>query len=384
MRAWTLAVVLVALTAGSASAQDIVRTKIEAAVRDTLAPELKAKSIQSVSFESFVSASTNKPALAGAGLSQLLAEYLAAQEVGVSVGQSAVISGTITSITDHLSKPPAPAEKVVIKLAVGQKPVCEVTILLLMEATILVNPVDVAIPPSHTSAERVAVLTDARKTPPPAPKPGETVKWSPDETIGLELLVARRDKVEEKSTGKPLPEDVAGLQFRPRAFDKGGRVPAADGEVVRFRLTNKNSFPVAGRLLIDGIEWSAFATTPADTPTTLKAKKEPTPLMVMIPANDSVVVRGWYRDPDHSFTFDMKYLPSSAVGRQADAGVVAFMYSACWKKGEKPAPGEESSDSRLANYEIGRGGVQKDAFELTERVIGKIRGAVTAEYGGAK
>lgn len=384
MRAWTLAVVLAGLAAGAAAAQDMTRLKIEEAVRTKLAPALKDEAIRAVSFESFVSATTNKPAVAGGGLAQSLAECLAEHGVGVSVGQSAVISGTITSITDDESTPPAPAEKVVIKLAVGQRQVCVVSVLLLMEATILVNPVDVALSPTATPEKRVEVLAAARKTPPPPPTPGETVKWSPDKTIGLELLVARRGEVEEKSTGKAVSEAVAGPLFRPRAFDKNGRVPAAEGEVARFRFTNKNSFPVAGRLLIDGVEWSTFATPPADTPSSPQAKKEPVSLMVVVPANDSVVVRGWFRDLKHSYTFDVNRLPAEAVGRQAHVGVVAFVYSACWKKGEKAAPGEESTDARLSSCEITRGGVQKDAFELTERMVGKVRGAVTAEYGGAK
>lgn len=384
MRAWTLAVVLAALAAGAATAQDMTRLKIEEAVRKKLAPVLKDEAITAVTFEPFVSATTNKPAVAGAGLTQVLAEYLAEHGVGVSVGQAAVITGTITSTTDDQSTPPAPAEKVVIKLAVGQRQVCVVSVLLLMEATILVNPVDLAIPPTATPAKRVEVISAARKTPPAPPTPGETVKWSPDTTLGLELLIARRGEVEEKSTGKALAEEVAGPLFRPRAFDKTGRVPATDGEVVRFRLTNKNSFPVAGYLLVDGVDWSAFAAPPADQPASPGAKKVPASLMVMVPANDSVVVRGWYRDPDHSYTFDVNRLPASAVGRQAHVGVVAFMYSACWKPGEKPAPGEESAAASLSNCEITRGGVQKDAFELTERMVGKVRGVVTAEYGGAK
>ncbi len=383
MRQLVLIALVTASVASPAAGQDVTQVMIDSAVEKHIVPKLVDGGHTAVRLAPIVWADTNKPAAAGAGLSQLLADALTKHQIGLTVGARAVLSGTLARVTDEGSDPPAPALKLVLRLELDAKPACEVAVLILMEGTLRADPVPIAIPPKATPQERVEILKKARETTPP-PQNGP-VRWSPDGTVGLEMLLAKTEDVRQARQDKRAEGEVNKL-FAPREPDAKGRVKTEAGESCHFRLTNKNSFAVAGELRVAGVDWSEFACTceelkGADEKAQPKAKQR---LLVVVPANASVVVRGYYRNESSSLTFDVRSLPATAAGRQTDVGVVAFQYAACWKQNEKPAPGEEGLTAQLSEPRIVPGAVQADKFETVERVLGKVRGLVKLEYGEFK
>ena len=383
MRQWLLAAVFTAAVLARVHGQDMTGQKIEQAVADTIAPKLKELGHKAVTLAPVTWADTGKPAAAGAGVSQALADSLTKHGIGLTAGGTLVLGGTLARVTDDKSDPPAPADKLTLTLTADAKVVCEAEVLMLMEGTLRVDPVDVVLPPQATPLERVTILTAARDDKPDAVPPGQTVKWGKDKTVGLELRLAKAADVQKARQEKATEEAVSKL-FAARELDPRGRVKTADGESCRVRLVNKNVFDIAGELRVAGVDWSAFAADADTGGEVKKAKSTKEVLRVVVPANGEVVIRGWYRTDTTSLTFDVRQLPASAAGRQADTGVISFEYAACWVKGEKPAVGEEEVNARLAGLGIMPGGVQADKFERAERVIGKTRGAVKVEYGELK
>lgn len=381
MRQWLLAAVFSAVVLAQARGQDMTGQKIEQAVADKIAPTLKVLGHKAVTLAPVTWADTGKPAAAGAGVSQALADSLTKHDIGLTAGGTVVLGATLARVTDDKSDPPAPADKLTLTLTADAKVVCEAEVLMLMEGTLRVDPVDVVLPPQATPQERVTILAAARDDKPDAVPPGQTVKWGKDKTVGIELRLAKTADV-QKARQEKATEEAVGKLFAARELDPRGRVKTADGESCRVRLVNKNAFDIAGELRVAGVDWSAFAADTGGEGKKANATREV--LRVVVPANGEVVIRGWYRTDTTSLTFDVRQLPASAAGRQANTGVVSFEYAACWVKGENPAPGEEEVNARLSELGISPGGVQADKFERAERVIGKTRGAVKVEYGELK
>lgn len=389
MRQLILIALVTASVASPAAAQDRTPAQIEAAIEKHIIPKLTADGHTAVWLKPVVWAETKEPAVAGAGLAQQFADTFAKNKIGLTVGSRAVLAGTLARITDELSDPPAPALKLVLRLECDGKSVCEVPILILMENWIPIDPVDVAISPKASPKERARLLTEARENPSqPQPPPGGTVHWNQDKTIGLEMLLAKTDDVNKARNGKRSEESEEEVNklFTARVLDPQSRVRTESGESCRFRLINKNAFTVAGTLRVAGVDWSEFSLT--DEGPKEKGRKtdeQPKPkqrLLIVVPGGSSVVIKGFYRSTTSSLMFDVKCLPVTLAGRQTpDAGVVSFQYAAAWKKGEKPAPGE---DAQLSGHWIGEGTSQPDKFEIVELVVGKVRGNVKLEYGSFK
>ena len=154
-----------------------------------------------------------------------------------------------------------------------------------------------------------------------------------------------------------------------------GPTCAKQDDVFAVRLVNKADHEVAATLTLDGLHALRFSE--------IKDRKTQRPALVpfLVPARQSVLIRGWPINLSKSDEFLVtSYAKSAAKELNSDPGkigVIGVQFAAAWKVGANP-PADEPKGK--AGENIGRGSAIDTPFQTEERKIGVPRAMVSIRY----
>lgn len=186
---------------------------------------------------------------------------------------------------------------------------------------------------------------------------GSRVQASSSSPYSMEILVA------SGSTYLPRPAEMRdGLAFA--AVNRN--------EIYAVRLYNDSRMDAAVRLTIDGMDMFTFSDERGNS-------------HIMVPAGESALIRGWFRNTTVSDAFLVTEYSKSAAAQviqnNASIGVVTASFAAAWPIGSPP-PADESlalRQGRAANA-TARGPLVRQKYEAVQRQVGAIRSVVSIRY----
>jgi hypothetical protein len=156
-------------------------------------------------------------------------------------------------------------------------------------------------------------------------------------------------------------------------------VPIKRDEVYAIRLINDADHDVAVALTIDGLNMFVFS----------EEKDEKTGGAVsnhlLVRAKSTFLVRGWCINDKQSDEFKVTSYAKSAAAElnsSANVGTITACFHAAWDAKDEPPPGEpKSGDAHSQSADAtGRGARFDQKYEVLERKIGALRGAVSVRY----
>jgi hypothetical protein len=210
---------------------------------------------------------------------------------------------------------------------------------------------------------------------------GTLIRPAADSPYGVEVLVERRNDVDERMTSsgpKPLQKGitVGGLPgiydaVVPEIVDGSVRVKLQRGDLIAYRLYNSGDHDAAAKTLVDGL--SRFALS--DDPNRKGG-------LDLVPAKGRREIIGYYRNSQLVDAFQIgSYSESPAANLlpQASAiGTVTIVFHAAWILGEG-SPNNEPPNRK--NIAINSGPPREDPTEQIQRNIGGVRAVVKIFYG---
>jgi hypothetical protein len=162
---------------------------------------------------------------------------------------------------------------------------------------------------------------------------------------------------------------------KPQVRDGDAYVPLKRDDVFAIQLINRSRHEAAVKVFLDGLSLFSFVKSASGK----AAEKEP---MVLIPAQQSVLLRGWPITRVQSQAFKITEYAESAVGKlQVDApiGVITAQFCASWPRNGSPPP-DESNRAVRDKDRIGFGDFFDSRFPVMERSFGSMRASISVRY----
>jgi hypothetical protein len=308
----------------------------------------------------------NYPTSAGPGIALVLAEELQKQGVAVKPRARLGIKGEYL-----VTEVPDPAELGTKYLALRVKGRVEDGFANVLqdsgfdrtvegeEAVVQLLGTPVELPSSELPRERDRKIRKSYEEP-KATFAASRVSAGPGGKFAVEVLV----------DGRPRPaRDDDGLAY----------VNVEKGETYAVRLINDSDLDVAVRLTVDGLSLFAFSEHRHEEG---PHKGEPLYSVVLIPAHQSLVVRGWHRTNEVSDAFLVTDYPKSAAALarlKGNLGTITATFAAAWPEDADP-PKDEAPARRGTSAATGYGPGVEAKFDVVKRRLGVIRAAVSVRY----
>jgi hypothetical protein len=232
----------------------------------------------------------------------------------------------------------------------------------------------VEFPPDADKKDRNGKLKDQIDKPKPTIR-DTLLPASADSKFAIEILVKSGDKYVPRT---PTDKDQAGLAF----------VEIKRDELYAVRLVNHQPFDAAVSLTIDGLSmFTDCAKTDPKSGRVLRDAKTNKPLFqhVIVPAGQSVTIRGWFINLDQSDEFKVtSYTESLANLFQStgNVGTITAEFHAAVDKDKELPPGEPKSGNPYSQSAdaTGRGKRFDEPYGVKEVKIGGLRASVSARY----
>jgi hypothetical protein len=364
-----LALALLA-TPAPARASAELRKELAGLAKD-LKKVLDARGLESLGLGQFTGP-PNFATSAGPGVSQILTEELA--KLGVTVKRRAKLGLKgeyfVTEVPDEDDKGTKllavrlvaslvdDRDKVITGLSFERKVKGEQAVLQFIGAS-------VELPPDETPKERDRKIRDGFGEP-EVHTTGTVVRAGKGSKFGIELLVGRKPRAPVE--GKRPAE---GLAF----------VPVEREEIYTIRLVNDSDHEVAVRLMIDGLSLFAFSDLRHEGG---KLKGEPLYSMVLVPAHESVTIKGWHRTNDKAYSFLVTEYAKTAAAhlkQTAKVGTITATFAAAWLPDGLPPKDEPGKPKNLSPGDgTGLGPPVEVRLKAVKRKVGVVRAAVSVRY----
>jgi hypothetical protein len=237
---------------------------------------------------------------------------------------------------------------------------------------IVLNPLDVArlggvtafTNPSKPTAENNKKIITGEDGSPDVDVNGSKVRPN-NAPYAIEMLVARLDGDKAPPVEAFKPREVTLREGRP--FLK-----VEPGEAIAVRIINMADHDVASMVFIDGLSMYAF-----------RDDKKNNNEYVIIPAEHSGPILGWFRNLEKSDVFLVSELPkdysdSTLLKNPAEIGSITVSFSGAWENDENRPKDEPSG--RAASLEIHQGPPIDAPYKLVKRYIGVLRASITIRY----
>lgn len=216
------------------------------------------------------------------------------------------------------------------------------------------------IPPAATDKERNEKLTEAIDDP-KVNLAGTRIAAGSDSPYAIEILVKSGD------------------DYRPRGATKDGDgfafLRIRRSEIYAVRLINDSAFDAAVTLTIDGLSVFAFSENTSYT-------------HWIVPAKQSLTVKGWHRTNQVSDSFLVTAYAKSAVAEKLPSstsiGTITASFAAAWPQGGSPPPDEPATPAGGRSAQdpdaTGKGPPVDTNFEEVTRELGRLRASVSVRY----
>lgn len=185
---------------------------------------------------------------------------------------------------------------------------------------------------------------------------------------GIELIV-----------GKAVTDDGRLTDGTSRPVKTLGKFPFVEiqrGEIYLVKLHNDSEHEAAVQLSVDGLSVFDFSELK-------NADGTPKYTYYFVPANSSIVVRGWHRDNTKVSAFQVTSYAESGAGtldQKESVGTVTALFSASWPKGQTPPPDESRDPERGLPDATGFGPTGKQSAREVQRDVGKLRASISVRY----
>ncbi len=313
-------------------------------------------------------------ASAGPNLVRELTRELTALKVDVRLQSNITILGDFEEAEDEKSEIQLVILRIVLReRQTGRRTELEQRFVKNQAALAVLLGLTVQFPPEATSKERNEKIKEQLDK--PRTSLADTrLRTGDGSPFAIEVLVAPPDPSKDgKRTAKDYevrrPEDKEGLAF----------VPIKRDEVYAVRLMNDAEHDVAVSLTIDGLNLFVFSEE-KDPKTGGPAYNH-----LIVPAKSQFLVRGWYINDEQSDEFKVTSYAKSAAAElknSANVGTITACFHAAWDPKGEPPPGEpKSGDTHSQSTDAtGRGARFDEKYEIVERKVGALRGAVSVRY----
>ena len=334
----------------------------------------ESKNVKDVRIEGF--RGTGEFATSGGPyLVQKLTEVLQARGIGIAMKSRIILSGDYDEVEDKETQTQAVRVQMTIKDKDEDKEIK-------LERRFVRNQTEIArvlgltleFPPNANKKERNDELKGKIDEPKPAIQ-GSVLRAKANSKFGIEILVKEGNDYKPRS---PEEKDKTGLAF----------VGIKRNEVYAVRLINDNPFDVAVQLTLDGL--GMFVSCDAVDPDSKRPLRDPLtkkPLFqhVLIPANQSMIVKGWFVNLKKTDEFKVTAYADSLAhlfNSGSGVGTITAEFHAAVAP-DKPFPDGEPKNNdnvSLSADATGRGKRLDEEYGVKEVKIGGLRGAVSVRY----
>lgn len=371
-RAWpgvVLAMMVWAGLGGFARAGDRLRVELGQLV-DELAPRIKQQNESRVAIDRLLGPS-NLPTSSGPGIAQILADEFKRRGIDVDPRANLRVGGEYL-VSEVQPDPDSPRRLLAVRFKGGvsrrddgawdgfdfdRKIQDEETFVELMAPQVTLDPTD----------------------------PAEARDMKLRESLIESRAVIQGSRVLDENRGYGLEVLVDGLPREARA--QGGLdlpfVSIDRGERYHVRLINNTDHEAAVRLLIDGLSIYQFS---YEVNASGPRRGEPKYNFVIMPAQSSVVVRGWHRTNQESDEFEVTGYAEGAVSAVADAqrdaqaiGTINALFMAAWPEDQPPPPDEDSIKGEPNVTGFGPR-IESKYTTISKRRTGRLRASVSLRY----
>jgi hypothetical protein len=312
-----------------------------------VAPELRKAGQKVVAIETVVWAD-GRPAEAGPAVIEAMANALSQDGFTIDPAAAARVKCVLASV----NKDPTtgqPAVRVTAKVKIGEVDRVVGSRLVFGEGALatIYAPTAVVIDPKTPEEGRAIQIVRAATSPPATP---------PVVPYRIEMLVCE-----------------SGGEYRVRPAI-GGRVTTPEFTTYRLLFTNESEGQVAVVLTIDALRFDEFADKTGEEDTAGR--------MIVVPAKGTTRVKGWYKNANQNYAFDVMALPAAATARKNAVGVISASVYPCWgPTGPVPAGEERAVLHRSTLLHTAAARVQADNFSVVPMHTGRLRAVLSLRYG---